>query len=709
MGRYRIDQDTSPPVMSAQLAAGRGQKMTLAVLIPRSYYDAHAPVGYIYTDDYGGKVESVELTDSTATLRAHSKIGSTTLDYARVNPNLGQECTLAAWLAALCALGSVGITYHNLNSALALSLPYMRGQAVGSLFGVLSSIAACYGIDLYHTSTASGDVIRVAQAELTTSGSLDGILTALSYNEQEAQYQRCVIVRTAPVEQHVETPVSVGRQTQPKRTTQGHPYLEAEVEYNQINRWWDNRTTTLSYEEIRALDAELTIEDPETTQDEWYKTKLAYAPYFGAWLKERIERSVNAMYKTSVSGSIYGGDTTETRGQQIDEPPSDMSTYEVYTDTTTTASYIYYGLFSTLREWGVATLDRVLDTWYLNPAPGRQPHTIEETHTSQAQNYVNLWPNIPYVFAQPTNGATTAERSDYYGWISGSYTEYKYIDYSYDAKSEVDTAHQPSPQQYPWLPAIRETVSSADTTVTDTSIPDTTTTTTQALTVSKALLDADWDDLVKPPTIDERYLDLASLDAVHIDKSSTARWFNASANPDADRQYMALGCVQNYKYTAKTSQEQITLTPGHEPGRLTARWIDNTVAPVYYNLEHGLSLNRLDTQGKTVQCTLLSSSQASFSTAEPAERGETYSITGSVWRSRATALACIPYIERQHNATCSAQLTTTLSLLPTADAMALLGTTRELRDEAAYITDVSIDYRAETVNLSAVILPAEED
>lgn len=709
---YKIDGDTNPPILAASLSAGAGQIMALSITVPSAYYDSHKPIGYVYAQGFGGQVSSISAAADTVILTAHSKAGDNVLSYARVNPAIQNAGSVQSWLSGLCALGGITAQFAG-DTAILNSVPYIRQQAVADLMDVLQTIANCYGIDVYHISADTGDVILFAQPGLTAAGSLDGILSALTYTDQDREYEQCVIVRTAPIEQHDKTPLNRERLSLLKQTTHNHPYLEAEVQYNEINRYWDGKITTFSYEELAALDSEVTLKDPAEAdaEDEWYRTRFAYSPYFGSWLKTKYERSEDNVYGISITGSPYGGSTTETKTGRLPAVPTDGSPYDHYTESYTQEDRVYFGVFPSDLPYAVATYDYYKDTWYLNPGQDEHgqplpPHNIEENHTSNVKSWSDLWPDTPAVFFVGEGESHMREADAYNYQLSGSqYTKYKSIDFSLDAEETVTAAYQPAAADYPWLPTVRSVKSVSRTTTPEEALPgQTIQTTTEQKIVTKALFDSDWNDFVKPPTIDENYLETGSLDAVALDKAAAGVWFDAEANPAADRQFAGLGCVQNYKYSLATSQEKIYIRAGHEPGRLTAAWNDNTNLPQYYNLQTGMSLNRIYTGDQTLQLTLISSSSKSFATARANATGKSYTITGSVWQDRETALLCIPYISRIHNHGRSVSANIPAALLSLQDAFGLLGKTKNLRNEAVYISGITADLKQETISLTGYVV-----
>lgn len=705
---YQIDNDYNPPVIAANLTCSKGQKQTLSLTIPKTYYEANSPIGYIYANTYGGKAEVISYSGDYVIITAYSKQGSNILENARVNPsNINNVSSVQNWLTSLCSLGTVASSYAG-NSSILSSNPYIYGLTVTSLLGALGTITNCYGIDYYHISTTQGDSIKFIHPSATVTYTLDSYITSLSYSQQDTDKQQYVIVKTAPIEQHEEIPLSVERQTQLQKTSQNHPYLEAEVEYNEINRYWDGKITTFDYSELHGMDKEITIADPADmdSEDTWYRSYFVYSPYFGDWLKVGHDTTADQLYRIIVGGSTQGGDTTEERIEQIDSIPETGVPYEHYTEQGETEEHLYFGVWSTNRPYSYATWDSLKSTWYLHPVEGRPNPWQETDHDTQIKDFGGIYPDPPYAFFVNFGNSQSRMESDYNAVLAyGQYSLYKYEHTETDGEDNI-TAYTPTPAQYPWNPTIREAVSSQITRTED-DIQQTgrhSYTTTQALTVSKALFDAEWDDFVKPPTIDEAFLENGSLSNIRLDKSSE-RWFNAEAAPAEDRQFRGLDCVQNWKYKLANSQEKIYLQAGHEPGRLTARWLNGTMAPQYYNLQRGMSLNRIFVNNSTVQCTFISSSQKTFSTAPYRQNDKTYTITGSVWRDKATALLCIPYITRQHENSRQITFSIPFSLISINSAVELLGTTNSIKSEKVYITAINADFRSELVSYSGYVIP----
>lgn len=704
---YQIDNDYNPPVISASLSCAKGQKQTLTLTIPKTYYEAHNPISYIYVNTYGGKAEVISYSGDYVTITAYSKQGSNILDNARVNPsNLQNISSVQTWLTSLCSLGTVNSSYSG-NSSILQSNPYIYGLTVTSLLGALSTITNCYGIDYYHVSTSAGDSIKFIHPSATVNYTLDSYITNLSYSQQDTDKQQYVIVKTAPIEQHEEIPLSVERQTTLQKTSQNHYYMDAEIEYNQIDRYWDGKTTTFDYSELKNLDSETVIQDWETidSEDEWYHSKFAFAPYFGSHLVKRTHWKKHTLYYIVITGSPYGWDTTEQRIGYAEDPEYDP--YEIADGESTTETYQYYGVWSTNRPWAYYDWSTTSSVWYLNPSPGGPNPDIEHGGDSGISDYGDTYPNPPNYFLQSYRISDSWQQSDYRHRASSQegYQTYKTVRGESDYTDTI-TQYQPTVYQYPWLPIAREQVSRVLHSQTiDTHVEgETETEYTETLTVSKALFDADFNDSFHPPTIDENFLENGSLDNIHLEKSSHT-WFDPTAAPAEDRQFRGLDCVQNWKYKLGASQEKIYLQSGYEPGRLTARWLNNTMAPQYYNLQRGMSLNRIDCNNSTVQCTFISSSQKTFSTAPYRQNDKTYTITGSVWRDKATALLCIPYITRQHENSRQVSFSIPFSLISINSAVGLLGTTNSIKSEKVYITAINADFRSELVSYSGYVIP----
>ena len=704
---YQIDNDYNPPVLSANLSIAKGQKQTLTIVIPRKYYNQNFPLTYMYVSGYGGKIEGITLNGNTVTLTAYSKQGTNILEHARVNPVNVTSTTLQTWLTSLCSLASASSAFSGDNLILS-SNPYTTGQAIASLIQCLATITNCYGIDFWHVSTATGDSFIFSMPALNIAYTIDTYITDISYSQHDTEYKQYIIVRTVPIEQKDEIALGADRNYTLQKTSQNHPYMEAEIQYNEINRYWDGKITTFDYAELHNLDREITIADPADmdSQDTWYRTYFVYSPYFGDWLKTGHDTTADQLYKIRVGGSTQGGDTTEERIEQIDSIPETGVPYEHYTEQGETTEHLYFGVWSTNRPYSYATWDSLKSTWYLHPAEGR-PNPWQETyHDTRIKDFGQIYPDPPYAFIINYGSSQSRMNSDYNAILAyGQYSLYKYEQTETDGEDNI-TAYKPLPSQYPWQPTIREAVSS-NTTRTEDDIQQTgrnSYTTTQALTVSKALFDADFDDSFHPPTIDERFLETGSLDNIHLDKSSE-RWFDAEAAPANDRQFMGLGAVQNYKYKLATSQEKITLTPGHEPGRLTAKWENGTRTDLY-NIQRQFSLNRLQ-NNTTVHCTFISSTQEAFTTAPWRQEDRTYTITGSVWRNKPLAEACIPYITRQHTDNRQVTFTVPFALLSITSLITLLGKTCLIYSENVYITGLNADFRTEITTITGYVLPAE--
>ena len=110
------------------------------------------------------------------------------------------------------------------------------------------------------------------------------------------------------------------------------------------------------------------------------------------------------------------------------------------------------------------------------------------------------------------------------------------------------------------------------------------------------------------------------------------------------------------------------------------------------------------TGDQTLQLTLISSSSKSFATARANATGKSYTITGSVWQDRETALLCIPYISRIHNHGRSVSANIPAALLSLQDAFGLLGKTKNLHNEAVYISGITADLKQETISLTGYVV-----
>ena len=297
--------------------------------------------------------------------------------------------------------------------------------------------------------------------------------------------------------------------------------------------------------------------------------------------------------------------------------------------------------------------------------------------------------------------AESQTESLYYGWISNAYTVYKSLDTARDSAAAVPPALQPAAALYPWLPTRREVYSSTITTATDSSIPGIVTTTkTQQTTATKALYDSGWNDTTHPPTIDE---DFISLSGVALDKTTTGDvWFNASAEPDPDRQFAGLGLIGTVKYTGGNGQKKIVLDPGLQPGRMTVQKPNGQTQT--YNIQRAFSLYRLGAIAP-VNITFIASSEKSFSVPQAQYRtGKIHNVTGSVWREPATATACLPYIARQHNKGIAVKFAIPMALRSVAGAIAIVGTVQTVGLDRVYITGFAADYTAQSITYTGQVI-----
>lgn len=694
-----IDNDTAPQVISAALNVSAGGIMSLNVQLPLSYATAHGPIRQVYIDGLGGRVESQSRSGDVLTIQAHSRQGSDVLESIKFDPTYPQAQTLAAWLDRIAEAAGAASDY-SADSALLASGPYTRGLSTGSPLSLLRTIAACYGMDIIHYSTMAGDVFKIAQP-LTTSAGVIALsdLTALSYSAELSETQNISITRTAPIQQHDKTVASMGSGVELKRTSQGLPYYDGTVQYNQISRFWDGHTTTISKDEIvQQLDIPVVLADPDTSDDPWYKTKFAYSPYYGSWLQAKRDQNEENLYNTSVAGSPYSGHTTELRLDRIDTPPT-TGTWERSTASYTARRDCYFGVFSVRRVIGTTAYSFFRDIFYAHPPEGEPQHTKTQDNSSGIIDRSSLYPSVPYIFWQPYDNSQDAQKTDYYVTDSYGTTNYKYIDYQV-VNSAVIT-QIPSATQYPWLPCRRDLVSSTDNTTHTTPTPGVSVDdTTNATTVSAALFDSGWDDLTHPPTIDE---DFVELSGVELPKSRSADvWFNAAAQPDVDRQWMGIGCVGTIKYTAGKGERKITLQTGLQPGRLTAREMNGRVT--HYNIQRAFSLYRLGAIAP-VNITFIASGEKSFRVPRGQYRtGKIYNVTGTVWREPATATACLPYIRRQTNKGIAVRFTIPCALRSVNDALAIVGTVQTLGLDRVYITAFATDYRAQMITYSGQVI-----
>ena len=674
-----IDQDTSPQVIAASLTISAGQKMTLSVQVPLSYALAHGAISQVYIDGIGGRAESKSMSGDVVTITAHSKIGSTTLDRSKYDPTYAAATSLTAWLDRIASAVSGGTSYS---------------------YQLLTTIAGCYGMDIIHYSTDTGDVFKVAQPLSQAAGSISiGDLSSLTYDDAIADAETISIVKTAPIQQHDKTVASMGSGLELKRTSQGLPYYDGTVQYNQISRFWDGRTTTISKEEImQQLDVPVVLADPDASDDPWYKTKFAFCPYFGTWLQSLHEESEQNLYQTLVTGSPYGGHTTEQRLGRLDNPPA-SGTWESYDASYTLRHEQYFGVFSVQRVIGQTTYDYNRDQFYANPPAGEPQHTYTQDSQTGTIDRSALYPGIPYIFSQPYDNSRTSSVTDYNVTDSNGTTKYKYIDFSIVNTAQINP--QPAANQFPWLPCRRDLVSSTDSTTHTTPTPGVSVDdTTNASTVSAALFDTGWDDLTHPPTIDEDFIELSGVTLPKT--AAVTNWFNASAKPDADRQWMGIGCIGNIKYTAGRGERKLTLRPGMQPGRLTARAMSGQVQ--HFNIQRAFSLYRLGAVAP-VKVTLIASGEKSFTVPQHQNpSGRVYSITGTVWREPATARACIPYIQRQHNPGRRVRFTIPASVRTVNEAIDITGTVQTLAGERVYITGFTADYRAGLITYSGRVI-----
>lgn len=729
---YQIDSDTVPPVIGAVLTVAVGSLQELTLTVPRSYYDGLADEPeYIFAAGYGGKVESIALSDAQVVITAKSRAGNNTVDYLRINPSASEYAseTVRGWLSNLAA-GANGTAAFSGDGEILGSRPLTAGLAIGDFFSTLCQLAGCFGLDVVHTAADAGDVYKFVHAAVTAAGAVNAVLS-LSVQGSKSAYDYAGIVKTAPIDQRDTCTISAERNNNPygiNYTSQGHPYLEGTWNPVDIPVYWRQWTLgngiRFNPEDLAQYDHQLQLTDDEP-HDMHFKDAIVLAPFFGK-LTENI---------TSVSHSFSAG-AIDSAGAPMTNPstspPVNGDYLEEYGRGEST-KYFCYGVWPTNVDYGkdVYTWEEIrynrdsAEPEYIPYFEEIIPYFDPEnpTTTFPAPNGHNgvtnskgsdIWvyegeddeyfQEKPYVFEQSCLESSSMsykvahlDRRMYgegyvIGWGYWGSNRTQFVD-MYEAGSDINR------RAYPWMLLAREIISSnvvSDNEHDDFGSKDTL---TQEAVVSKALFDASFDDTYHPATIDPN-----PPTDIHLDKHS-ATWFDPTASPPINHQFMGFGLVANIKYQMGWNSQYIMMRIAGGAGAATARW-DNGSKVQRYNAADWYLAEIPDGSSGSVKHTLISSNSRSFSTVDGTEEGEGYIVSGTVWSSKAIAAACVPHILRQQNRTVQVNFSVHLSVSALDAVVEMVGAAVSVGGHTVYITSVSCDFASETAAFAGCVLAA---
>ena len=693
---YQIDSDTAPPIIGAVLTVAVGSLQELTLTVPRSYYDGlAAEPEYIYAGGYGGKVESIALSDAQAVISAKSHAGGNIVDYLRINPSADEYAaeTVSGWLSNLTA-GANGTAAFSGDGAILGSRPLTVGLAVGEFFSTLCQLAGCFGLDVVHTAADAGDVYKFIHAAVTAGGAVNAVLS-LSVQGSKPAYDYAGIVKTAPIDQRDTCTISAERRNNPygiNYTSQGHPYLEGTWNPEPIRVYWRDWTLDggmrLSPDDFAKYDKQLKLMDEDYEDDPDYKDAFGYAPFFGqlleTWRNTETIGGNCVTYHQSVEGTLY-----HRFGVWPNNVPWNKSYWERH--------YEHYRRPADASAQVPPAFDPSQPYAPNNPNdyPGL---TVENNNGSLLhEEDEELYEQYPYSFGHEfLDETSTGYRADY-GVIDTNGTEgltsYEaahskdWFEDKYEAGSDI------SKGGCPWLPVAREVVSCNNVVTRDGSSE----TTVQEITVSKALFDADFDDVHHPATIDPD----PPVD-IHLDKHSET-WFDPTASPAANCQFMGFGLTANIKYQMGWNSQYIMMRINGGAGAATARW-DNGSKVQRYNAADWYLAEIPDGSSGSVKHTLISSNSRSFSTVNGTEEGEGYIVSGTVWSSKAIAAVCVPHILRQQNRTEQVNFSVPLSVSALDAVVDMVGAAVSVGGHTVYITSVSCDFASETAAFAGCVL-----
>ena len=648
---FVVGNDTAPPVLAASLQIAAGQKMTLSMTVPRDYVGLHAPIDYIYASGYGGRVEKIEYSDLTAVLTAYSKVGTKLLDYTRVNPAQNGVVSVSAWLNAICSLMDAGSRFLGDNVILAATA-YTQGIAVGAFLTTLQTISSCFGLDVIHISTNGGDNFKFCHPGFyVCQGDLSGKIIQFGLQAEKPTYNNCVLTRIAPVKQRDSMVVAPGRGSGGVQyTSQQTPYLNGVCNAVSI----DNVVTRLRDLSVLISPADLAA---------WripYDLSRYAAPLFGDYVQYEM---------------------TETEDWSDPIEPGWTSRYQERSQDKTQRDMYVYGLWALGQTMGHFHHDHHVVRLERDEAP--VVDDFNDDHDIVNDDFYVDYTDKYYSYAFKSIGYILTPN----GWVvrRGQIGQ----------ELETWVINKPKLSDWPWLLLASRIDKVESNTSVDTESGRistysnwTKTETYRFIEKSGPLFDAGFDDVYHPPTIDPN-----PPAEISLNKHSET-WFDATAAPAEDYQFMGLGLVANISYSLNSNSERIALKPGHEPGILTARWQDGSKI-VKHAVYDDFDLSTLNASS-AVTCTLVSSDQDCFTTADGSETGQIFTLTSDVWTTKQVALACVPYVLRQQCQNVKVDFVIPFVLLAIDDAIDIVGKTSNINGFLVYITAVSVDFGTES-------------
>lgn len=686
---FQIGIDTAPPILSAELKVAVGSLQELVLTVPRSYYDSlTSEPEFIYAAGYGGHVESVAFTANQVTIAAKSRAGSNAVDYTRLNPSDPAYTAdmVSGWLTNLVASGNGSASFSGDNVILGSS-PLTAGLAAGEFFSTLCQLAGCYGLDIIHLAKAGGDIYKFAHAVANASETLNKVLS-LSFQGSKPSYDYAGITKTAPITQRDTAANSAehNASSRVKYTSQGHPYLEPEatdieyIGYRGVNGW-----QRPGFDQISSwFDKQLKLGDEENQTDTTYQEAFIYAPYFGSLLvNERDYHNAHSLDTYSVGAATI----TISHGDPLpsgSETPVLIRT-ESYSYQSQDSKWYYYGVWPVNIPWGVWNMSRT-DTHAYSDKPATTNH---DEDSGTLKDDIEDYDDRPYSFRRDVRQEEEDETTVTRFYSNGSVSSSESRVYHYEHKQRVTL--NPGLQNYPWLPIARDIVSSRY--ITDGNDRS------QEVYVSKALFSGNFNFANRPATIDPN-----PPTDINIETHGES-WFDPTASPAGNYQFMGLGCVANIKYKQAISYENVLLLtePAGVAAAITARWANGSKIRRYNVVDWDIP-EVPDGSDGVVFYTMFSSASRSFSTLDGTETGEGYIVTGTVWSSKAIALACVPYILRQQNRSVQVSFSVPLMLAAVDEVVALVGSTVLLFGKAVYITGVVCDFNAEVAMFSGYLV-----
>ena len=690
---YQIGIDAAPPILSAELKVTVGSLQEVMLTVPRSYYDSlTSEPEFIYAAGYGGHVESVAFTANQVAIAAKSRAGSNAVDYTRLNPSDPAYAadTVSGWLTNLAASGNGSANFSGDNVILGSS-PLIAGLAAGEFFSTLRQLAGCYGLDVIHLAKAGGDIYKFAHAAVNASETLNKVLS-LSFQGSKPSYDYAGITKTAPITQRDTAANSAehNASSRVKYTSQGHPYLEPEatdieyIGYRGVNGW-----QRPGFDQISSwFDKQLKLGDEENQTDTTYQEAFIYAPYFGSLLVN--ERNYQNTYSLETYQYSNGSTFTISPGDPLPDNPQHLSysliRTENYSYQSQNSKWYYYGVWPANVPWGTWNYLQTDSHTYLD----KPPTTRRDEYSGILEDDIEDYSDRPYAFRRDVrqDEEDEATTTNYFN-LSGDYGSSEVHISHYENKQNITL--NPGLQDYPWLPIARDIVSSRY--IANGSNRS------QEVYVSKALFSGNFNFANRPATIDPD--PPADIDI----ETHSESWFDPTAMPAGNYQFMGLGCVANIKYKQAISYENVLLLtePAGVAATITARWANGSKIRRYNVVDWDIP-EVPDGSDGVVFYTMLSSASRSFSTLDGTETGEGYIVTGTVWSSKAIALACVPYILRQQNRSVQVAFNVPLVLSAIDDMVALVGATVLLFGKAVYITGVVCDFNAEVAMFSGCLV-----